>query len=62
MREAAMDALQSALALLRGLVPPEEEAAVVGPLAQRMAAAYLKQAVERIARVREVRRGLWSRA
>lgn len=52
-----MEALQGALALLRGLAPAEEAAALCGPLAQRMAAAFLKQSVERIARVREVRWG-----
>ena len=53
-REAAMEALQIALVLLRGLTPPPEQDAVCGPIVQRMEAVYLKQAVERIARVREV--------
>lgn len=50
-----MKALRESFLLLRDLTPPQEQAAVCGPIAQRMEAVFLKQGVERIARVREVR-------
>ena len=52
-REAAMQALGGALSALRALAPPED-APACEHLAHQMTTVYLKQAVERIARVREV--------